>query len=550
MITKITFGECLKFLLSTLNIRMSHLSKSINVDSSLVNHWVHGKRIPPYGSTYIDNIAEYLSKNIYNSYQIQILDDFFVNLYGSNPMPKNNKERIYESLLEAQGYSKECKETEVKHKKHEIKQHANKMKPLDKGNGSNKSPTMNPDISPINNSPLSDSKEFTANMVHGMENIFNAGFSLLKEAEKEESRINNIIYISYTSYYNSMHLQDSMLVLLRNELYSLIENNWKVVFLLRIDQNMDRVIKFIHYVLPLLKTGKVYLYYLNNYNMLTDRETYVVTQVGALSCFPTTLDSVINCGIYFKEKEAVNVYANYFNVLLTKHGKSLLKCYPDNLKEKYYEAILKAKEKIGQQFNYNCSFSMEIMTEKLYKKLVLQCGLSITDTLKSIDFHKRQLHAILSNMQSEIFYNVYFADEMESIFHSRSLYVYTYSGIKEIKIDNQDLIEFYENIIYFINTYENYQIAVINPSNENNSHFISNDIKIIIKNRKAVILHSFEPSKASIEIRLSIEEPIIIKAFMEYFNDLWDHISPIDKDKEEITSLLQSYIKILRCQAP
>ncbi|MDF2472334.1 MAG: helix-turn-helix transcriptional regulator [Anaerocolumna sp.] len=542
MIKKIAFGECLKFFLTTLNIRMSQLSKSINVDNSLINHWVHGKRIPPYGSSYIENIAEFFSKNIYNSYQIRLLDDFFSNLYGDCPMPAHYKDKMIEVLLEAQGYSKECREQEYKlanrTPKDKIKLPSNKM-----NNNSDSSSKSN-----LCNITFPSSKDFSASLVYGIDNIYNAGIALLKKAVEVEQGKNNVVYITYTNNYNLVIQPECNIFSIRDELLNLIKNHWKVVFLLRIDHNIDRIIKFIHYVLPLIKTGNVHLYYLNNYNTLTDREIYIISEVGVLSCFPTDLNSVINCGIYLKDKEAVTVYANYFNVLLGKHAKSLIKFYPEDIKENYYEAVIKAKEKIGRQLNYNCSFSMELITEDLYHKLLLKSGMSFCDVLKSVDFYKRQLNAIIVNLQGEKFLNIHFVEAMDSLFQTRYLYLYTYSGIEKVHLETMDLIEYYENIINFINTYDNYHVAIINHTND--KFDINNDIKFIIKDRQAVFLHAFDPLKKPTEIRLSIEEPVIVKAFMEYFNELWEHISPIDKDKKEITAFLQSYISILRCQAP
>jgi hypothetical protein len=518
MIKKIAFGECLKFLLSTLNIRMSQLSKSINVDSSLINHWVHGKRIPPYGSSYIENIAEFLSKNIYNSYQTKLLDDFFADLYGNCVMPTYYKGKIAEVLLEAQGYSKECREQEYKLSKRTPK---------------------------LCNVTFPNTKEISASLVYGIDNIYEVGLSLLNNATEIDRGINNLIYITYTNNFNGVYYPEENIIVIRNKLLKLIENQWKVVFLLQIDHNIDRIIKFIHYVLPLIRTGNVHLYYINNYNLMIDREFYVISEVGLLSCFSTELNSAINCGIYLKDRDAVKVYSNYFNVLLNKYAKSLTVFYPEDRKEDYYEKLIKTKEKIGRQLNYNCSFSIEMITEDLYYNLLIKSGMPFCDVLKSLDFYKRQFAAIITNLQCEEFLNIYFVEAMDSLFKTRNLYLYTYSGIEKVHLETNDLIEYYENIINFINTYDNYHIAIINHTNH--KFDINNDIKFIIKDRQAVFLHSFEPLKNSSEIRLSIEEPVIVKAFMEYFNELWEHISPIDKNKQEITAFLQSYINILRC---
>ena len=109
MIKKIRFGECLNMLLSALNISNNRLSKSINVDSSLISRWLHEKRIPSYRTNYIENISEYLSQNILNSFQEQRLDEVINTLCENIDSKMSVKDKINKVLLEAQGYSLETK---------------------------------------------------------------------------------------------------------------------------------------------------------------------------------------------------------------------------------------------------------------------------------------------------------------------------------------------------------------------------------------------------------------------------------------------------------
>lgn len=89
----IKFSECLTSLLSILDISANRLSKAINVDSSLVNRWVNGKRIPGYDSIHIQTIADYFAKNILNSIQAQRLNELFARVCGSHGSASNQKEK-------------------------------------------------------------------------------------------------------------------------------------------------------------------------------------------------------------------------------------------------------------------------------------------------------------------------------------------------------------------------------------------------------------------------------------------------------------------------
>ncbi|TAH60404.1 MAG: XRE family transcriptional regulator, partial [Gottschalkiaceae bacterium] len=63
------FGECLKLIVSSLNITYNQLARGINVDPSLVSKWINNKRVPPYNSNHIQNIAKFISSTVSSSQQ-------------------------------------------------------------------------------------------------------------------------------------------------------------------------------------------------------------------------------------------------------------------------------------------------------------------------------------------------------------------------------------------------------------------------------------------------------------------------------------------------
>ena len=67
----------------------------------------------------------------------------------------------------------------------------------------------------------------------------------------------------------------------------------------------------------------------------------------------------------------------------------------------------------------------------------------------------------------------------------------------------------------------------------------------MVKERQAVLIEAYDSSKGIPTVRLSIEEPMAVKAFEEYLIEKWEHIAPINKDKNEVISWLQGQIKLL-----
>lgn len=108
MCNEMTFGKCLNLLLTVLNIPMSQLAKAINVDNSLVNHWVHERRFP--STLYITGITDFLSKKISNSLQIKVIDELFYRMMtGDKVSDVSNEEKINIILKNSLKYSLACR---------------------------------------------------------------------------------------------------------------------------------------------------------------------------------------------------------------------------------------------------------------------------------------------------------------------------------------------------------------------------------------------------------------------------------------------------------
>jgi transcriptional regulator with XRE-family HTH domain len=531
LFNKMTFGKCLKLLLTTLNIPMSHLAKAINVDNSLVSRWVHEKRIPSYVASYIDNIAEYLSRKLLNTYQIKILDELYYDLIEHDHVREiTNSEKIRALLYDSLNYSIECKKKE--------KTVANTSK-----NKTSISPNANmidiPQTSVTNSVDLSGNDK----IIYGISNIFSVAISLLEMAIRHKRKDNNIIYITICNYLDNSFFSDNRILYIRKLLLKAIENGWKVYFLLRIDNNVERILRFIHFLLPVAGTGNVYIYYFNKYDVfMPGKEMYIVSGIGALSCYPAGQSLVINCGFYLRNKSAIDIFTNYINLLIQNNAQNVIKYYPEETNEEYHCSLSEVIGKPGNQYDYNSNFSMCYLSEKLYRKFLWKTKLSQQEKLLSLQHYKKQRNGIVANLENHKCNSIYFSESLELLMNNRILCLYTYFGIEKVKLGVQDLIEYLQHVIHFITEYDNFQVAVIF---QDTNLVKNNGCSYIIKERRAVYFNSFGSFESTAEVRLSIEEPMTVKAFSEYFNMVWDKISPVNKDKDEIITWLQSYITIL-----
>lgn len=502
---------------------MSQLAKAINVDSSLVNRWVNEKRLP--SSLYISDIVEYLSKNTHTPLQHKLMDEILQNYENDiNETDADYKEKLYRILNLALKNSNSDKFPE---------------KVTNNGKSSRKS-TTNYSLDNAHTISLSPSDK----LLFGVHSLYTALLSFLETAIERNNRLENkTIFLTFLNELDYSYFSDQRLVQLRNKLLETINKGWQITFLFRLDYSINTVILFIHFILPLLKTGKVNLYYQKNHESLSRlKELYVIPEIGALSCFPTDVYSGIQCGFYLKNNSAIEVFHDYVMLLLKNSADNLIKYYETDMDNLYFDNLIQSNIRIGEQYYYNNSFSELLIPSELYCQLLNRTDLTENEKKISIENYQKQFDGFNKNIKYHISRTIYFITPLEQLCENKIIYLYTYSGIKIVPISSQDIITYLEHVMDVIKNYSNYLIAVIyNPLED----FIDNTT-IFIKERTTVFLHVYENTRREEDIRLSIDDPNIIKAFIEYFNSLWNRISPLNKDKSDILRMLEGRIQILR----
>lgn len=538
---KMKFGSCLKILLTTLGINMNQLSKAINVDSSLVSRWINNKRIPSVNASYIDNISEYLSKNIHNTFQMQNLNELFINICEDNELLLEDiKLKIKKVLLESQGYSIECEKNDGSTSKEQISKLLNYYQSdceetkteVDSSNKRMFKYTQFIDLSQEDK------------VVIGNKNVFAASIHLFETAAKKRGKKGDVIYISFINDIGIINDSYTYLVYFRNLVLKVIEKGWNVCFLLRLTNNIDRTIKFMNFAAPLINSGKFSPYYLKKYDMSTaSKEIIVVPEAGALFCLPNNPYSKIDNAFYFKNTVAVDIVKNYFNAVLATDAKLLVKFYTRDKAVDYSHCLAESEESPGDRYLYKYSFSILTLPESLYIRLLQKTYLSHNEKFLALQFYKRRLNAFFSNIYNYEYTDIYLADCISTLIKKREFNFYYYKGIETIDLEVKDIIELLQNIIHLLKKYKNYNISFMNLNSEDTVQYIN--FYCVVKERKAVMLESYIPSKARPEVRLSIEEPMLVKAFEEYFKEIFEHIAPIKKAKNEIINWIQRQINLL-----
>lgn len=512
-LTKITFGDCLKLLLSTLDISNSRLSKAINVDSSLVNRWINGKRVPPYNSNHVENISEFLSRNVYNTLQRQQIDNIYLDVCSSKEVDDNIREKIKSILLETQGYSIECN----KRKSKEINLFDNV--------------TSYSDLS-------SEDK-----VVFGTDSIFNTYIKLLDLAANQKSGKSDTVYITYNNLLFSEHLSYNDITEWVNTLHKVIKNGWNVILLIRSFANSVLTARFINSIISLVTTGRLKIYYVKNYDNTTIGDGLVVVpDIGVLSCFTDNSQPIVNCGLYIRSKSAITMFQKHFQGIIDKYAQPLVNIFTK--RSEFSNYVVDSEDDIGNRFLYKYFFSILTLPEHLYLKLLERKNYNNATKIQSMEFYKKRLKSFLSYIQTYEYKDVYLSSSIKDLIKNHQFYLYNHDGVETVYMDTHEIIEYLENIISMLLKYDNYSIAFL-PKNYYNSDLMES-FSCIVKERTGVLFESETNFAKKENVQTSITEPTLVKAIYDYFIKLWDNIPPENKDKSEVISWLQQQVNILK----
>ncbi|MBU3155365.1 hypothetical protein LL037_24200 [Clostridium estertheticum] len=502
MITKVKFGECLQLLLSSLDMSNNRLSKGINVDSSLISRWLHEQRIPSYHGNYIESITNFLSENILNSIQEERLNDVLNIVCGHAYVKIPIKGKLMKALLESQGRSLEGKRIRTNKK-------------IDLSNKDNN------------------------NIIIGRKNVLASILTLIETAGKEKCKNNNVIYLSSDNNLDLIKIQEDFIGWKEAILKALI-NGWTVKFLFKLNQNTKEIMNLILLAIPLLETGRFLLYYYKTYDVASQgREVAIIPGKGALSCFSTSLNSEIDCAFYTNNQVGIDILCKNFNIILLPLSKSLMEYYDLDESLAYNNSLDESDNTSGNQFLFKNNLSLSLIPNVLLKKLLEKLSFTNDQLIKILELHQRRVNSFLLNIKQHEYLDIYLLSSMQNIIKNKELSFYSFNVVNTINFDIEDIIILIQNILNLLKTYDNYKFSFVNETlYKNKGNTVSS---FIIKERHSVHIES---SKHAIVI----QEPMVVNAFEGYFKEIWEQISPIDKDKKEVIKWLQHQVDTFKKQ--
>lgn len=521
--THIKFCDCLKRLLTDLGISSSRLAKAINVDSSLVNRWINGKRIPSYHADYIETIADYLCKNIHNTFQEQLINNLTIEVCGSIVATETVKDQIQYLLQEAQGYSMECAQKE----KAQAKMHLPQKTSFTESMG------LNDDIA------LSDNDRLLTNQFQ----IARSCIALIDSSLSMKKKGPRNIYIVYENHFFPDLWSPEDIVEFMNKLKTATRNGYQIVLLIRLNYDTAHTVTMMEFLQPFLLKGKLTIYYVPHASYtIPEKGLFLIPNVGLISGLSNEFISAFHYALFLTRPAAVELCQSHIEFYINKNTHLLSTRFHS---PKYSFINIHQMEKSGGcRILLRYFFGMMTFPIELYRKLLRQLNFSDEDYNKSMQLYENRLNDFLENIPYYSYFDIYSASCLDELVKSHHTLLYSSKGVFSVTLTSNDILEHLQYIIHLLKAYDNYQIAFYQPTAKKNTSF--KQVYCLLKDRNSVLFEVIQPTDAATNLRIYSDEPMLTSGFYTYLMNIWERIPPINKNKYDVIHWLSSVISVLQ----
>lgn len=534
------FSMCISTLLSILDISSNKLAKAINVDPSLISRWKTGKRKVSPESNHLKAIADCFSSKILNDYQkttiINIASKF--NLPISIEYSNNMKEHIYILLISSLQGSKNVNVKNNSIKTSNINHIINPN--FDVNTGYNND-ICYPSHITDNKSASLQQCAFTKTgyisnfeMIIGHSNVINAGINLLKSLPKKPDYIKESILITFLTELDSFSNFENTYLEWHNALLEAQAKDWSINKLMNINENINRNMKIINEFLVNIMSKKYHPYYLNKYDSIIKlREFIMIPSIGILVCLCSENTDRIDSAFLIRDEQALKALKGALDLCIN-YTKPLITNRFTEQNIGLLAEIANYEELSGDRFTFNFCLNYIITPLDLIEKFSFSTKEKMSDKkiFKRDYQYKRIKKAFHKQIKNYKFFDIYSKSFIENLVKI--------SKSPLTQIEPSDILKLFENIVYMLKKYDNYNIGLLN----NSSLGALSDFSWMVKGSNIILTNYADRNKKTVSKScISISEPNIVNTFKNHFEDLWHQIPPINKEKESVISWFESQMK-------
>jgi len=497
---------------TTLTSTASKLAKYINVDASLVSRWLKGTRLPGLNSNYNKAIAKYIYSRIKNTFQLNEILRYHMELDPNVSRIKEVEDQILYVLTESRGFSNV-------EKSHEILE--------DKGENDT-----------ISFQSLSKN-DIVINGVHSIGTFIKI---ILENASRHDGNNRNI-YIIVDKFLENMMFYNS-----EKEIFKLLakiaQNGWKINVVFERDSNVTVLLKILSIVLPLLRIGNVFTYCLKDACTPRRHDASIVIQgTGALVGFDVTGIVIQEKAMLFRTDAAVDMLCGQIQYYITNFCDSVMRFYQVGKLDNYSKRLIESEYYPGDRIIYKYGFSSLLIPQAIYEKMVKR---HVKDQQKQkviMAFYTLREKAFLDNLDYTDNTHIYSFSFLHEMITAKTFDIYTHIGIEHIEVTTDEIVSVLNNVVALLQKFNRFNIIFQYDSDEN--YVMLNDFYCSFKQQAYATFELTDTDSSSIVIRMSMESQNVLSAMETYYNNIIEKNRKKNFDRQSVIQQLLNAIEII-----
>jgi transcriptional regulator with XRE-family HTH domain len=526
----VRFGDCLSEFLAIRGWSAAQFAHILRIDASYVRRWIRGDRTPSLNSGHIDQIAEALCEGLDKSYKRAAKAAFeqaVAEMEDSSGPKRSLHESVRQLLRDAQIAS-----LSMDKNMRRVNKPADRQSPiadlLDHRGRSASRPAAAPGARPnvLGTVPF-------PKVVNGRKSLLEAVVAILKNVLEDDTSEARVIYLTFQSERDTFDGYPELHQIWHETVIEALNRGWTIHHLCRLSKNVQRSFRLVHQLMDWTNyPGSYNLYYFDKYGIQTPpMEIILVQGKGALLGFATDNHKDIDAALYLDHSKEVQVIEKYTEQLFS-NVEPLVQILD---LEQFFELNPVKDRKSGDHLLCMHDLSFLTVPFEVMENYLL---ISIPDE-KDRAVHLGRIKESMLSFQRDIEHcsmrHIYPMQAIERLVKTGN-----YQKNFYFRPTRESVVQHIKHLIRLLQTYERFEIALVGD----NQLDLLNRTEWDIKGNHTVTIGIMprDPASSKVEL-LAVMEGTMVSAFQVYFDDLWDRINPIHRDKEFVISWLKGLLQ-------
>jgi hypothetical protein len=321
----------------------------------------------------------------------------------------------------------------------------------------------------------------------------------------------------------------------RETMIEALEAGWNIKQLCKLNKNVARSLQLVTQIMDWTNyQGNYELYYFDKYGITNPPyEIIMVKGKGAIQAFAAEQHDEVGAALFTDDKGSVDVIARFVEQMFI-HVEPLVKILTLN---DYFELNAAKDRRAGNHLT--CFHELSFLTVP-YEIMEKYLQISIPEASERA-VHLRRVRdcnqSFIRDIQTYKMRHIYPMRVIEHLV-KKGQYIKNWY----FRPTSKDIAGHLKHIIWLLKTYDHFEIALVSE----NQFALLNQTEWDIKGDHTMVMGVLPKNDKDSNVELlAITEGTILSAFQEYFDDLWERINPLHKDKEFVIAWMEGMLKKL-----